>query len=207
MILAVAFQAVAQTTDKPADLTTTTGKTYKQARVFRVEPDGITYMYAGGMSKIPFTELPEAVRKQYNYDPAAAKAFSAQDDAQQSQLAAAGQAVSADVARTKQESAKSSGDAEKEKATFDKAVAVSPNFTGDVLEKHAEGMEVHLRTKTYDPTGHSWGGTDGIIFLRGYPDQDKVADSDVIKFKLVPDGSVTMGRLTLHVYRYAASTE
>ena len=41
----------------PATLTTLSGHTYKQARVFRVEPDGINYVFAGGMVKIPFTEL------------------------------------------------------------------------------------------------------------------------------------------------------
>jgi hypothetical protein len=73
---------------KPADLTTLSGKTYKQARVFRVEPDGINYMFAGGIVKIPFTDLPEAVRKQYGYDPKQAASFAQAEDAAQARTAA-----------------------------------------------------------------------------------------------------------------------
>ncbi len=69
----------------PPDLVTVTGKTYKQARVFRVEPDGITYMYVGGMSKFPFTDLPTAVQQQYGYDAAKAAKFARADDEYQQQ--------------------------------------------------------------------------------------------------------------------------
>ena len=80
--------AWAQAPTPPADLTTRSGKTYKQARVFRVEPDGINYMFAGGMTKIAFDDLPEAVQKQYGYDPAKAKAFAEQDAQVQAAAAA-----------------------------------------------------------------------------------------------------------------------
>ncbi len=170
LLLAATSPVAAQTADKPADVTTLLGKTYKQARVFRVEPDGITYMYAGGMSKIPFTQLPEAIRQQYGYDRAKASAFSAQDAAEQNQLASA-QAASAEATRTRNAALASQADAEKDKAASDKAaIAASPNFTGAVLDKHKEGLEVQLKTKTYEADNHQWGGEDGIIFLRGYPD-------------------------------------
>ena len=70
------------------DLVTRSGKEYKAARVFRVEPDGINYMFAGGMVKVAFEDLPEAVQKQYGYDPLKAKAF-ADQDAQTQAIAAA----------------------------------------------------------------------------------------------------------------------
>jgi hypothetical protein len=84
LLLAVTVAAHAQQAAKvaptqAADLTTLSGRTYKQARVMRVEPDGINYMFAGGIVKIPFTDLPEAVRKLYGYDPKQAAAFSEAD--------------------------------------------------------------------------------------------------------------------------------
>jgi hypothetical protein len=69
-----------------ADLTTISGKTYRQARVFRVEPDGINYAFDGGIVKILFNDLPERIRKQYSYDPKRAELFQDQDQRQQAQL-------------------------------------------------------------------------------------------------------------------------
>ena len=90
--LAQSPRPVPSSTPAPPDLVTLSGQTYKAARVFRVEPDGITYAYTGGLSKIPFTDLPEAIRKQYGYDPAKAAAFASADDAQQATLAQAAHA-------------------------------------------------------------------------------------------------------------------
>lgn len=77
-LAALLFPALALAQSPPAapsDLKTLSGQVYKQARVFRVEPDGINYMFAGGMVKVPFTDLPEAIQKQYGYDPKKAAAF------------------------------------------------------------------------------------------------------------------------------------
>lgn len=52
-----------------ADLTTLDGKTYQNVQVKRVEPDGIYVFHSGGGTKILFTQLPEEIRKQYNYTP------------------------------------------------------------------------------------------------------------------------------------------
>ena len=83
----------------PTDLTTLSKKTYHHARVFRVEPDGITYMYDGGMSKIDFADLPESIRKQYGYDPAKAAAFAAADENAQDATRAANAKDAAQAAR------------------------------------------------------------------------------------------------------------
>ena len=56
---------VAQATAPQIDLTTVSGKTYKAAKVLRVEADGVTYMFAGGIVTIPLSDLPEPTRKQY----------------------------------------------------------------------------------------------------------------------------------------------
>lgn len=60
------------------DFKTIQGKEYKQAKVSRVEPDGIVIKFSGGIVKIPFTELSPEIQKKYGYDPKAAGDFQRQ---------------------------------------------------------------------------------------------------------------------------------
>jgi hypothetical protein len=63
------------------DITTTSGKVYKHTTVTRVEPDGLVIKFAGGVVKIPFTELSKELQQRYDYDPEAAANFRAQNAA------------------------------------------------------------------------------------------------------------------------------
>jgi hypothetical protein len=51
------------------DLKTIKGKEYKNAKVTRVEPDGVVITFRGGMVKIYFVELPKDVQRRFGYDP------------------------------------------------------------------------------------------------------------------------------------------
>ena len=62
------------------DFKTTDGKEYKNAKVSRVEPDGIVITFSGETIKIPFTKLSEELRRKYNYNPEAAKSFAEQTE-------------------------------------------------------------------------------------------------------------------------------
>jgi hypothetical protein len=62
------------------DFKTTDGKEYKNAKVSRVEPDGIVITFSGGIVKIPFTKLSEELQRKYSYNPEAAKSFAEQTD-------------------------------------------------------------------------------------------------------------------------------
>jgi hypothetical protein len=62
------------------------GKEYKNASVIRVEPDGITVKFSGGIVKIPFTELSEELKEKYHYNPEAAQKFAADSAAQMNRL-------------------------------------------------------------------------------------------------------------------------
>jgi len=62
------------------DFKTLDGKEYKNAKVSRVEPDGIVITFSGGIVKIPFTKLSEELQRKYNYNPEAAKSFAEQAD-------------------------------------------------------------------------------------------------------------------------------
>ena len=57
------------------DFKTNNGKEYKNATVTQVEADGIVVRTKVGISKLYFTELPEDVRKRFNYNPQQAAAF------------------------------------------------------------------------------------------------------------------------------------
>jgi len=64
------------------DITTTTGKVYKNASVSRVEPDGLMVKFSGGLVKIPFADLPKELQQQYHYDPEASQKYAADTAAQ-----------------------------------------------------------------------------------------------------------------------------
>ena len=63
------------------DFKTIDGKEYKNAKVSRVEPDGIVLRTKSGISKLYFTELPKEIQERFNYNPANAAAQSAQQHA------------------------------------------------------------------------------------------------------------------------------
>ena len=63
------------------DIETISGRVYKHATVTRVEPDGIVIKFAGGIVKIPFTDLSRELQQRYDYDPEAAAKFHAENAA------------------------------------------------------------------------------------------------------------------------------
>ena len=52
-----------------AELRTEKGRTFINAKVIAVEPDGLRLQHDTGVSKVAFAELPEPVRKNYPHDP------------------------------------------------------------------------------------------------------------------------------------------
>lgn len=52
------------------DFKINTGKVYKDAKISRIEADGIVVRTKTGISKIYFVELPKDVQERFHYDPA-----------------------------------------------------------------------------------------------------------------------------------------
>jgi len=77
VILLVCFASVALADD----FKTIDGKEYKNAKVSRVEPDGLVLSSKSGISKVYFTELPKEVQERFGYDPGKADVHSAVQDA------------------------------------------------------------------------------------------------------------------------------
>jgi len=63
------------------DFKTTDGKEYKDAKVSRVEPDGIVLRTKSGISKLYFAELPKEVQERFHYDAGKGNAYSAEQNA------------------------------------------------------------------------------------------------------------------------------
>jgi Superinfection immunity protein len=58
-----------------ADITTLNGTVYHDAHVTAADPDGLHITHRYGVAKVPFEELPEALRTQYRYDKQKADAY------------------------------------------------------------------------------------------------------------------------------------
>ena len=74
VILIVCFASIALADD----FKTIEGKEYKDAKVSRIEPDGLVLITKSGISKVYFSELPKEVQERFHYDPQRAAEFTSQ---------------------------------------------------------------------------------------------------------------------------------
>src|SRR5438093_8553455 len=79
LIVVVCFASIALADD----FKTIDGREYKNAKVSRVEPDGIVLVSKSGISKVYFTELPKEVQERFQYDATQAATYSAEQAASQ----------------------------------------------------------------------------------------------------------------------------
>jgi hypothetical protein len=63
------------------DFKTINDKEYKNAKVSRVESDGIVLITKSGISKVYFTELPKAVQERFHYDTEKSATYSSEQNA------------------------------------------------------------------------------------------------------------------------------
>ena len=91
LVLGVASVALAD------DFKLINGREYKDATVFRVEPDGIVLRTNAGIAKVYFVELPQEDQERFHYNPAVAAAYSAQQAVNQATTAIAGRAQPSEV--------------------------------------------------------------------------------------------------------------
>jgi hypothetical protein len=62
-------------TSKPFDLTTLLGDKFKNCRVTRATPEGLTVVHDSGVARISFTLLSDEWKEQFDYDPAKAREY------------------------------------------------------------------------------------------------------------------------------------
>lgn len=87
---------------KPFDLTTLLGQTYKNCHIMKATPESLTVVHDNGVSKISFEQLSDEWKQKFNYDPAKAKEFATAEEARRQEIEANKKAMNA--AREKQES-------------------------------------------------------------------------------------------------------
>jgi len=82
--------ATAQATPPASEeLVTNNGKHYQNFTISRIEPDGLVLVTNSGIEKVLFTDLPESVQEEFDYDPAKAAQFQADEKAAAAQRDAA----------------------------------------------------------------------------------------------------------------------
>jgi hypothetical protein len=140
------------------DFKTIDGKEYKNAKVSRVEPDGIVITFSGGIVKLPFIELPGDVQKKYGYDSQAAATYTAEENrrlaalAQQRQAEAQKRAEEREKYWSEQTQIKSQREAEiqrQQRATDQQRPAEIQRSTPSVSK---EGMPEHTYELLQDYT-------------------------------------------------------
>lgn len=73
-----AVVAVSPLTAAPAavsEISTLTGKTYRDCHIVNVHPDGVSFRHANGAAKVLFTDLSQEWRSKLGYDPEKAAAY------------------------------------------------------------------------------------------------------------------------------------
>lgn len=80
-VFAVLFVLTGIVNSPGADLATLSGQIYKDASVTSHDAIGLNVAHAGGISRIPFTELSPEIQNQYGYDPQKAQVQAVQERA------------------------------------------------------------------------------------------------------------------------------
>jgi hypothetical protein len=70
-----------QAAEELGDITTPAGKSFLNAKVIAVDPDGLRLLHEAGVSKVSFADLPPDVARRYPQDPAKAAEFAAKAEA------------------------------------------------------------------------------------------------------------------------------
>lgn len=67
-------------TSKPFDLITTLGEKFRNCRITKATPEGLTIVHDSGVAKLSFALLGEEWKKQFDYDPAKAREYAQAED-------------------------------------------------------------------------------------------------------------------------------
>lgn len=91
------FLAFLTNTVAALDITTASGRTYRDCKILEVQPDRIRIIHSTGVTTLDFEEVPESLRKEYRYD--RVKAAEARQRRQRANTAAETPSKSAKIAR------------------------------------------------------------------------------------------------------------
>jgi hypothetical protein len=189
------------------DFKTVDHKEYKNAKVSRVEPDGIVIVFSGGIVKLPFVELPPEVQKKYGYDSQAAVEF--QQKTYQADVDRARQLAESREKRQKdlEEQARSQPQpppqerqsiaASMHGSTLDQRSSGKTVINGTIARVVDEGLEIRVSGIAFVGQERILDGT-YVLFLGSHPG---FYDDDRVQAVGIPAGSrdhTTVGGNTLH---------
>ena len=177
------------------DFKTVNGKEYKNATVSRVEPDGIVIRFSGGIVKIPFTELPKEVQERFHYNPEKAREFgdAAQVAAAQSNAAAAQQQQQQEEHQKVARQQKYRIQGYVEQKIKDGFIVKAPQWREiDAFMSH-DTADLAAGIKLPEPLR---------VFLKGHPDQERLADGDQVDVIGYETGMYSDGGTTYHAFTF-----
>lgn len=187
------------------DITTLRGEKFTSVTVSRVEPDGIVLIKSDGIVKIPFSDLSPELRAKYGYDPEKAAQYNAAVQAAASQRAAEAGAVEAANAGAATQAAAVKAQQE------DLAKVKKYRIEGVVFEKTGEGLilnyaDVNQADVVPSASNHylriPFAKLTPLIFLRGYPDEEKLANDDRVKIIGYETGVYSYHGTTYHAFAF-----
>ncbi len=153
-----------QATDK-VEITLRSGEVYRNCKVTRVEPDGITVMHAKGVAKLPFVSLPDEYQTMYKFDPASAATYAKAMAKQRAQA----------WARQQEEQQRQQAEAnqrEQEKKAMKQAV----DAKGKALKSLAQRLQAGIAT-TADCKALVGCTTNDVTAIMGSPDGTHLSGS------------------------------
>ena len=180
------------------DFKTINGKEYKNATISRVEADGIVLRTKTGITKVYFTELPKEIQERFHYDPGKAAA-------EQAAVAQANAAVAQQQQQQEQQKASAIAAAQAQK--YRVAGYISKKTKDGLIIRPAglyEGQSLAERHYEADLAAGIKPPDvgKGELFLKGHPDQEKLADEDAVDVVGYETGTYSDGVTTYHCFTF-----
>ena len=191
------------------DITTLSGQRYIGVAISRVEPDGLIVVKSDGIVKILFIDLSPELRAKYGYDPNKAAEFSAAlqaaDVQRQAEAAAVAAANAAVATKTTTENARQAALAKVKKFRIQGHV-FRKTEDGLILERlgpsEADGQLFYKHLEADRAAGIAYAEQGEFLFLRGYPDQERLADKDIVDVVGYETGVYSTGAATYHALTF-----
>lgn len=100
---------------KPFDLTTLLGQTYKNCQIMKATPEALTIVHDSGVLKISFEQLGDEWKQKFNYDPVKAREFASAEEAKRKEIEATKKAMNEERERKESENITKLAEAEKKR--------------------------------------------------------------------------------------------
>jgi hypothetical protein len=202
VILALVLTAASLHAD---DITTLRGEKFTNVTISRVEPDGIVVVKKDGIVKIPFSDLSPEIRARYGYDPEKAAQYKTAVQVADNQRAAEAGAVAAANAAAATQAVAVKAQQE------DLAKVKKYRIEGVVFEKTGEGLvlnyaDVNEADVVPNASNHylriPFAKLTPLIFLRGHPDEERLANDDRVKAIGYETGVYSYHGTTYHAFTF-----